>query len=119
SRRCRRLSRSARSGRARHCGQGGSARDSALRADLPSNQEPGAPHGEGLMFPRRKPAVPANFPAVPPAAAIFRQHLELAMTLAGEAAADAARLAKSAVFAAVTSKSGRLGPIAPASALGQ
>jgi len=64
--------------------------------------------GRALCSPRSKPAVPANFPAVPPAAAIFRQHLELATILAGGAAADTARLAKSAVFAAVTSKSGRL-----------
>src|SRR5271157_6586014 len=63
--------------------------------------------GRALCSPRSKPAVPANFPAVPPAAAIFRQHLELATILAGGAAADTARLAKSAVFAAVTSKSGR------------
>src|SRR5208337_4986503 len=70
-------------------------------------QGPQGASWERLSAPRaRNP--PANFPAVPPAAAIFRQHLEFAIILAGEAAADAARLAKSAVFAAVTSKSGRL-----------
>jgi hypothetical protein len=44
-------------------------------------------------------AVPANFPAVPSAAPDFHQPLELAIIMAGEAAADAARLANSAVFA--------------------
>src|SRR5208337_1779852 len=57
--------------------------------------------GRALCPPRSK-------SAVPPTAPIFRQHLEHAIILAVEAAADAARLAKSAVFAAVTSKSGRL-----------
>jgi len=46
--------------------------------------------GRALCSPRSKPAVPANFHAVPPAAAIFCQRLEFAMILAGEAAADAA-----------------------------
>jgi hypothetical protein len=59
--------------------------------------------GRALCSPTLETAVPANFPAVPLAAPIFRQHLELAMILAGELAADATRLAKSAVFAAVTS----------------
>jgi hypothetical protein len=66
-----------------------------------------APHGKGSLLATLETAVPANFPAVSPAAAIFRQHPELAIILAGEAAVDAARLAKSAVFAAVNSKSGR------------
>jgi len=48
-----------------------------------------------------------EFPRCSAASAHFRQPLELAIILAGEAAADAARLAESAVFAAVTSKSGR------------
>src|SRR5208337_2590936 len=66
-------------------------------------QGPQGASWERLSAPRaRNP--PANFTAVPPAASIFRQHLEFAIILAGEAAAEAARLAKSAVVAAVTSK---------------
>jgi hypothetical protein len=67
-----------------------------------------APHGKGSLLAALETRCSGDFPAVPPAAPIFRQHIELALILAGEAAADAARLAKSAVFAAVTSKSRRL-----------
>ena len=82
--------------------------DLAMRSLGPRMRAAGRLMGRALCSPRSKPAVPANFPAVPPAAAIFCQHVELAMISAGEAAADAASLAKSAVFAAVTSKSSRL-----------
>jgi hypothetical protein len=53
-----------------------------------------------------KSAVTASSFAVPPAALVSDQRFELASILAAEVAAQAARLMESAVFAAVTSKSG-------------
>jgi hypothetical protein len=54
-----------------------------------------------------KSAVTANSSAVPPAAVVFDQRFEFASILAARGAAETPRLAKSAVFAAVTSKSSR------------
>jgi hypothetical protein len=54
-----------------------------------------------------KSAVMANSSAVPPAAVGPDQRLEIANILATRGAAEAPRFTKSAVFAAVTSESGR------------
>jgi hypothetical protein len=53
-----------------------------------------------------KSAVTANSSAVPSAAVVSGQRFEFASILASEGAAETPRLANSAVFAAVTSKSG-------------
>jgi hypothetical protein len=54
-----------------------------------------------------KSAVTANSSAVPLAAVVSDQRFEFASILVAEGAAETPRLAKSAVFAAVTSKSSR------------
>jgi len=63
---------------------------------------------EGLAAPALETRCSGEFPRCSARSGDFPQRLELAMILAGEAAVEAARLAKSAVFAAVASKSGRL-----------
>jgi hypothetical protein len=54
-----------------------------------------------------KSAVTTNSSAVPPGAPVFDQRFEFASILASGGAAETPRLGKSAVFAAVTSKTGR------------